>query len=146
MVSTIWASLIAVFAALAGSTLNALLTRWATARSEQAARRDRARTDQAAACLAFAQALAQLRTTAAPVGENDTGESFGQACTAAQHALLRLRLCTPDQPDLITLGQVALRAATAAGHPDHTAHTTHAVEQAGRHADAFIAHAAAVLH
>lgn len=134
----VWTSLIAVLGTLAGAILSGFAARWAANRQERAARQERTRSERLTAYLALAEALTALRRTTAQ-------QDYPQARATAEHALLRVRLLTPGDPDLIAAAQAALHTTTEIEQTADPRRRTELAAVATDAADAFVSTAAGLL-
>lgn len=133
----VWTSLIAVFGTLAGAIASSFAARRAADRQDRAARQERTRSERLTAYLALAEALTALRRT--------TAQDYPQARATAEHALLRVRLLTPDDPDLIAAAQAALHTTTEIEQTTDPRRRTELTAVATDAADAFVSTAAGLL-
>jgi hypothetical protein len=136
----VWTSLIAIIGTLAGAIVSGHGAHRAAERRDHAARLERARTERLDACLAFAEALTELHRAT----EDQTDHRRTQA--AAEHALLRVRLLTPDAPEILAAARAALHTASQIGQDTDPHRRAQLAALAADAADAFVARAADLLH
>ncbi|SDZ50682.1 hypothetical protein SAMN05216215_10866 [Saccharopolyspora shandongensis] len=141
---------------LSGAVLTYLFGRRSALRTERTARREQIRADRISAYLAFAEAVTDCRRAAYDGWHRQHDRSdqdvvaeasaeYYRYRSAAEHALLRIKLVASDAREIVGAAREALDAATQVQRAKDESHVTELGDHAARKVDTFIAVAASQI-
>lgn len=149
----VWNALIAVAGTLSGAVLTYIFGRRASMRAERTSRREQVRAERISAYLAFAEAVTEYRRAAYDGWHRKHGGSdqdvvaeasaeYYRCRSAAEHALLRIKLVASEAREVVVIACEALDAATQVRQARDDEHVTEVGDNAARKIDTFIVAAA----
>lgn len=149
----VFSALIAVAGTLSGAVLTYIFGRRSAVRAERFARREQVRADSISAYLAYAEAVTEYRRAAYDQWHRqqegydqdvvaEVSAEYYRCRSAAEHALLRIKLVASETRAIVVAAGEALDAATQIRRAQDAGHMTELGDNAARKIDAFVAVAA----